>query len=123
MIAFRLKVIALFCIFTGCFGLMQVHELCDNFCHRYISCLKGKMPIDLVVDERDTASTSGGMATPGPSIIKSMSPGGAMGSVSGGFHTGDMGSHRDQVSYQHQMYHWTVIIAFKFLNFSECLKI
>lgn len=31
----------------------QVHELCDNFCHRYISCLKGKMPIDLVIDERD----------------------------------------------------------------------
>ncbi|ROL55307.1 Homeobox protein Meis2 [Anabarilius grahami] len=30
-----------------------VHELCDNFCHRYISCLKGKMPIDLVIDERD----------------------------------------------------------------------
>ncbi|KAG7283556.1 hypothetical protein CRUP_026483 [Coryphaenoides rupestris] len=31
----------------------QVHELCDNFCHRYISCLKGKMPIDLVIDDRD----------------------------------------------------------------------
>ena len=34
----------------------QVHELCDNFCHRYISCLKGKMPIDLVIDERDGTS-------------------------------------------------------------------
>ncbi|XP_064115817.1 homeobox protein homothorax-like isoform X10 [Macrobrachium nipponense] len=33
--------------------LEKVHELCDNFCHRYISCLKGKMPIDLVIDERD----------------------------------------------------------------------
>jgi len=32
----------------------QVHELCDNFCHRYISCLKGKMPIDLVIDDRDS---------------------------------------------------------------------
>ena len=32
---------------------LQVHELCDNFCHRYISCLKGKMPIDLVIDERE----------------------------------------------------------------------
>ena len=47
------------------FCLSQVHELCDNFCHRYISCLKGKMPIDLVIDERDstgtpTGSTSGG---------------------------------------------------------------
>ena len=35
------------------FPFFQVHELCDNFCHRYISCLKGKMPIDLVIDERD----------------------------------------------------------------------
>ena len=33
--------------------MLQVHELCDNFCHRYISCLKGKMPIDLVIEERD----------------------------------------------------------------------
>ena len=39
-------------------SLLQVHELCDNFCHRYISCLKGKMPIDLVIDERD-GSTPG----------------------------------------------------------------
>ncbi|KAK1802629.1 hypothetical protein P4O66_004274 [Electrophorus voltai] len=35
-----------------------VHELCDNFCHRYISCLKGKMPIDLVVDDREGGSKS-----------------------------------------------------------------
>lgn len=34
-------------------SVLQVHELCDNFCHRYISCLKGKMPIDLVIDERE----------------------------------------------------------------------
>ncbi|XP_028259305.1 homeobox protein Meis1a isoform X2 [Parambassis ranga] len=33
--------------------LEKVHELCDNFCHRYISCLKGKMPIDLVIDDGD----------------------------------------------------------------------
>ncbi|XP_056135632.1 homeobox protein Meis1a [Lampris incognitus] len=33
--------------------LEKVHELCDNFCHRYISCLKGKMPIDLVIEDRD----------------------------------------------------------------------
>uniref|UniRef100_A0A673Z1R4 Meis homeobox 2a n=1 Tax=Salmo trutta TaxID=8032 RepID=A0A673Z1R4_SALTR len=37
---------------------VTVHELCDNFCHRYISCLKGKMPIDLVIDERDGSSKS-----------------------------------------------------------------
>jgi hypothetical protein len=48
------------------FFSLQVHELCDNFCHRYISCLKGKMPIDLVIDEREstkppelTGSTNG----------------------------------------------------------------
>lgn len=38
--------------------LEKVHELCDNFCHRYISCLKGKMPIDLVIDERETSRPS-----------------------------------------------------------------
>uniref|UniRef100_A0A3P8ZXS3 Homeobox domain-containing protein n=1 Tax=Esox lucius TaxID=8010 RepID=A0A3P8ZXS3_ESOLU len=37
---------------------LQVHELCDNFCHRYISCLKGKMPIDLVIDDRDGGNKS-----------------------------------------------------------------
>ncbi|XP_059159105.1 homeobox protein Meis1-like [Physella acuta] len=41
--------------------LEKVHELCDNFCHRYISCLKGKMPIDLVIDDREGAGSS---ATP-----------------------------------------------------------
>ncbi|XP_017791932.1 PREDICTED: homeobox protein homothorax [Habropoda laboriosa] len=35
--------------------LEKVHELCDNFCHRYISCLKGKMPIDLVIDDRESS--------------------------------------------------------------------
>ncbi|NXA51488.1 MEIS1 protein, partial [Nothocercus julius] len=38
--------------------IIQVHELCDNFCHRYISCLKGKMPIDLVIDDREGGSKS-----------------------------------------------------------------
>jgi len=37
--------------------LEKVHELCDNFCHRYISCLKGKMPIDLVIDDREGGPT------------------------------------------------------------------
>ncbi|CAB4068809.1 Homeobox protein Meis1,Homeobox protein homothorax,Homeobox protein Meis3,Putative homeobox protein Meis3-like 1,Homeobox protein meis3-A,Homeobox protein meis3-B,Homeobox protein meis3,Homeobox protein Meis2 [Lepeophtheirus salmonis] len=42
--------------------LEKVHELCDNFCHRYISCLKGKMPIDLVIDERESGpKTEGGL--------------------------------------------------------------
>ncbi|XP_028274587.1 homeobox protein Meis3 [Parambassis ranga] len=38
--------------------LEKVHELCDNFCHRYITCLKGKMPTDLVLDEREGGSKS-----------------------------------------------------------------
>ncbi|XP_048474186.1 homeobox protein Meis1-like [Rhincodon typus] len=38
--------------------VIRVHELCDNFCHRYISCLKGKMPIDLVIEDRDGGSKS-----------------------------------------------------------------
>lgn len=32
--------------------LEKVHELCDNFCERYITCLKGKMPNDLNVDSQ-----------------------------------------------------------------------
>merc|ERR1712018_753210 len=41
--------------------LEKVHELCDNFCHRYISCLKGKMPIDLVIDEREGGTKMEGL--------------------------------------------------------------
>ncbi|KAM8831472.1 homeobox protein Meis2b isoform 2-T3 [Spinachia spinachia] len=37
--------------------LEKVHELCDNFCHRYISCLKGKMAIDLVIEEKDVCKS------------------------------------------------------------------
>lgn len=75
---------------------VQVHELCDNFCHRYISCLKGKMPIDLVVDERDSASTSGGGGAGGlPGISKSaMSPG----AYHPGHVAGDITGSHDQVS-------------------------
>lgn len=36
--------------------LEKVHELCQNFTSRYINCLKGKMPIDLVVEDRDTSA-------------------------------------------------------------------
>ncbi|CAL8372246.1 unnamed protein product [Gadus morhua 'NCC'] len=38
--------------------LEKVHDLCDNFCHRYITCLKGKMPTDLVMDDREGGSKS-----------------------------------------------------------------
>ena len=39
----------------------QVHELCSNFCDRYINCLKGKLPADLVSEDAasDTSSTTG----------------------------------------------------------------
>jgi len=47
--------------------LEKVHELCDNFCHRYISCLKGKMPIDLVIDERETGPGTKAEGLPGDS--------------------------------------------------------
>lgn len=50
--------------------LEKVHELCDNFCQRYIQCLKGRMPIDLVTDDRDAPPLSPkGLSSPngGPS--------------------------------------------------------
>ncbi|KAH9415282.1 Homeobox protein Meis2, partial [Dermatophagoides pteronyssinus] len=71
--------------------LEKVHELCDNFCQRYISCLKGKMPIDLVIDERDTkpdlvdnnnSSSNGSGGPPGIGI------GGGSSSSNGGMMSG-----------------------------------
>lgn len=53
-------------IFSNPFCISQVHELCDNFCHRYISCLKGKMPIDLVIDEREGGSTTSKSSSDNP---------------------------------------------------------
>lgn len=41
-----------------CVTVSKVHDLCDNFCNRYITCLKGKMPTDLVLDEREGGSKS-----------------------------------------------------------------
>ena len=52
--------------------LEKVHELCDNFCHRYIGCLKGKMPIDLVIEERDTTPTTSTPPKQEPTEISSL---------------------------------------------------
>uniref|UniRef100_A0A914S2A8 MEIS N-terminal domain-containing protein n=1 Tax=Parascaris equorum TaxID=6256 RepID=A0A914S2A8_PAREQ len=50
-----------------------VHELCDNFCHRYVTCLKGKMPMDIVGDERASSSQpSVSPSTTAPSTSPSM---------------------------------------------------
>uniref|UniRef100_A0A914ULQ8 MEIS N-terminal domain-containing protein n=1 Tax=Plectus sambesii TaxID=2011161 RepID=A0A914ULQ8_9BILA len=48
--------------------LEKVHELCDNFCHRYVTCLKGKMPMDLVVDERAGSSQPPTSSSPAHSL-------------------------------------------------------
>ena len=37
----------------------KVHELCDNFCTRYIACLKSKIPIDLVIEDRESGGSTG----------------------------------------------------------------
>ncbi|CAH8476520.1 unnamed protein product [Schistosoma bovis] len=51
----------------------KVHELCDSFCSRYITCLKGKMPLDLVCEDRESAADSTGSAT-SPFLNRSSSP-------------------------------------------------
>ncbi|KAI1692711.1 homeobox KN domain-containing protein [Ditylenchus destructor] len=38
--------------------LEKVHELCDNFCDRYVKSLKSKMPMDLVADDRAPSAHS-----------------------------------------------------------------
>lgn len=45
-------------LLTCVLAFPKVHDLCDNFCHRYITCLKGKMPTDLILDEREGGSKS-----------------------------------------------------------------
>lgn len=97
--------------------LEKVHELCDNFCQRYISCLKGKMPIDLVIDERDikpdlgdnnnnsSSNGSGGPAgagcgDPGGGGGRGASNGGRGGSTDPGHHS-DSASTPDQVKKPH----------------------
>ncbi|CAH1733191.1 unnamed protein product [Aphis gossypii] len=84
--------------------LEKVHELCDNFCHRYISCLKGKMPIDLVIDERDSSSSASAAAVGGGGG-KSMSELGGLGGLGGatngnndGRSNADSTSHTDGAS-------------------------
>ena len=82
---------------------MQVHELCDNFCQRYISCLKGKMPIDLVIDERDTKSGDLGDNNNNSSSNGSGGPAGTGiggGTSNGGGRGGsaDIGHHSDSAS-------------------------
>jgi len=47
--------------------LEKVHELCQNFTSRYINCLKGKMPIDLVNDDTSQASQGSGRSSGGSS--------------------------------------------------------
>merc|ERR1719266_2211027 len=79
--------------------LEKVHELCDNFCHRYISCLKGKMPIDLVIDERET-----GGATPGAGDSKSGLPGDSNNNANRS--NADSASHTDGASTPEVMNIW-----------------
>ena len=79
---------------------VQVHELCDNFCHRYISCLKGKMPIDLVIDDREGASTSGSTT---PQGLKSAT-GGSLDAID----QGSENSRDNQVSATCQLHNMSV---------------
>ena len=75
--------------------LFQVHELCDNFCHRYISCLKGKMPIDLVIDEREGGKSELGVGDSNNNANRSTADSTSH-STEGSSSTPDMvSSHRD----------------------------
>lgn len=82
-----------------------MHELCDNFCQRYISCLKGKMPIDLVIDERDSKpdlgdnnnSSSNGSGGPTSGLGGASNGGGRGGSVDPGHHSDNASTPDHQV--------------------------
>lgn len=53
--------------------LEKVHDLCDDFCKRYIEVLKGRMPLELAIDDRDLASLSGSQVANGASSTSSSS--------------------------------------------------
>ena len=45
----------------------KVHDLCSNFCERYISCMKGKMANEMVVDDQEgVGPTSSSSISPEP---------------------------------------------------------
>ncbi|XP_038077995.1 homeobox protein Meis1-like isoform X2 [Patiria miniata] len=69
--------------------LEKVHELCDNFCHRYINCLKGKMPIDLVIEDRE-GGMNGGKTGLGENHTDSRSETGSVGPPTQGSMTPSM---------------------------------
>ncbi|EUB59213.1 Homeobox protein Meis1 [Echinococcus granulosus] len=50
------------CVGACVHGISGVHELCDNFCTRYIACLKSKIPIDLVIEDRESGGSTGSAA-------------------------------------------------------------
>ena len=39
--------------------LEKVNELCKDFCHRYTTCLKGKMHSDILLRDERSGSTGG----------------------------------------------------------------
>ncbi|XP_063727856.1 homeobox protein meis3-B-like isoform X3 [Symsagittifera roscoffensis] len=60
--------------------LEKVHELCDNFCERYIECLKTKMPMDLIVEDKEGTTSSATVSTNSTCLTNSSSS--AVGSMS-----------------------------------------
>lgn len=80
--------------------LEKVHQLCDNFCTRYINCLKGKLPIDQILDDgssRDTNSASrNGNGQDGPSTSNNHHNGSGGGAGGGPNNNGSTSSHNGQ---------------------------
>ena len=55
--------------------LEKVHELCDDFCSRYVRSLKQKIPVDVVGDDRaGSARPASSMSSPSGTAGSSSSP-------------------------------------------------
>lgn len=54
--------------------LEKVHELCDNFCQRYVLSLKNKMPMDLIGEERSSSTQPSSSLSPSNTVASSASP-------------------------------------------------
>lgn len=55
--------------------LEKVHELCDNFCSRYVSTLKQSMPMEIGVEERaGSTRPASSLSSPSHTAASSSSP-------------------------------------------------
>lgn len=74
VIAFQM-ILAIRVLHIHLMELGKVHELCDNFCNRYIERIKNEMPQEVGMDERSTSTRpTSSLSSPTHTAASSASP-------------------------------------------------